>query len=279
MKRFALYFLETFGSGQHFPFLFLFPDGHSDSGAPIKRGWDLIRVKLSSTLIHSHAAPKPNLGLIDSYRQILCPGHKMFLKIFRNISCVHAACNNVAALCHRRATSQDTMFPILGPRSNEDETWSGLNSHQPSSTLMQHLNQTWALSTIMAFWTSSRSTRAHESFWECAIKREWLSCALILNGPQASKRLGSVVSGGSLSRVARARIVTALDFGRIDVSYLTSNHDGFGVATETVFQKPSQDRVPIRDEHLFLWILRLALTRFGCKTRKSHSIEPSARDW
>ena len=35
----------------------------------------------------------------------------MFLKIFRNFSCVRAASNNVAAFCQRRATSQDTMLP------------------------------------------------------------------------------------------------------------------------------------------------------------------------
>ena len=36
--------------------------------------------------------------------------HKMFLKIFRNISCVSTAHNNVAAFCHGRATLQDTML-------------------------------------------------------------------------------------------------------------------------------------------------------------------------
>ena len=36
---------------------------------------------------------------------------KMFLKISRNISCVRAACNNVAAFCHEGATSSDTMLP------------------------------------------------------------------------------------------------------------------------------------------------------------------------
>ena len=35
---------------------------------------------------------------------------KMFLKIFRNISCVRAARNNVASFCHGRATSQGTML-------------------------------------------------------------------------------------------------------------------------------------------------------------------------
>ena len=35
----------------------------------------------------------------------------MFLKIFRNISCVRAARNNVATICHGRATSQDTKLP------------------------------------------------------------------------------------------------------------------------------------------------------------------------
>ena len=44
--------------------------------------------------------------------QVLCPGTPiMFLKGFRNIPCVHAACNNVAAFCHGRATMQDTMLP------------------------------------------------------------------------------------------------------------------------------------------------------------------------
>ena len=43
--------------------------------------------------------------------QILLPGHiEMFLKIFRNISCVSTARNNVAAFCHGRATLQDTML-------------------------------------------------------------------------------------------------------------------------------------------------------------------------
>ena len=36
---------------------------------------------------------------------------KLFLEIFRNISCVRAARNNVAAFCHGRATSKDTMLP------------------------------------------------------------------------------------------------------------------------------------------------------------------------
>ena len=50
----------------------------------------------------------------------------MFLKIFRNISCVRGARNNVAAFCHGRpATSQDTMLPpqcvlvLLGPDCDE----------------------------------------------------------------------------------------------------------------------------------------------------------------
>ena len=34
----------------------------------------------------------------------------MFLKIFRNISCVRAARNNVATFWYGRATSQDTML-------------------------------------------------------------------------------------------------------------------------------------------------------------------------
>ena len=35
----------------------------------------------------------------------------LFLKVFRKISCVHAARNNVATFCHRRATSKDTVLP------------------------------------------------------------------------------------------------------------------------------------------------------------------------
>ena len=41
---------------------------------------------------------------------------KMFLKIFRNISCVCAALNNVAAFCHGRATSQDGNVSTRCPR-------------------------------------------------------------------------------------------------------------------------------------------------------------------
>ena len=50
--------------------------------------------------------------------------HKMFLNIFRNISCVRAARNTVATFCHGRATSQDTMCPpqyvlvLPGPKSS-----------------------------------------------------------------------------------------------------------------------------------------------------------------
>ena len=36
---------------------------------------------------------------------------KVFLKIFRNISCVRTTCNNVTTFCHRRTTLWDTMLP------------------------------------------------------------------------------------------------------------------------------------------------------------------------
>ncbi len=32
--------------------------------------------------------------------------------------------------------------------------------------------------------------------------------------------------------------------------WLTCNHDGFGVATQTVFEKPGEDRVPVGNEAL-----------------------------
>ena len=59
----------------------------------------------------------PNVSSFCHARDI-CVRHKfcvldtkMFLKIFRNTSCVRAARNNVTAFCHGRATWQDTMLP------------------------------------------------------------------------------------------------------------------------------------------------------------------------
>ena len=59
---------------------------------------------------------KARLGLTDWREQHLRRTNfvswtpKNVYEIFRNISCVRAARNNVAVFCHERATSQDTMF-------------------------------------------------------------------------------------------------------------------------------------------------------------------------
>lgn len=43
---------------------------------------------------------------------------------------------------------------------------------------------------------------------------------------------------------------TETDAANLDSDWLTCNHDGFGVATQTVFKKPGEDRVPVGNEAL-----------------------------
>ena len=72
---------------------------------PAKRGHIV-----AATLLTRACSPN-----VDSFCHVdnICGGHtkKGFLKIFRNVSCVRAARNNVAAFCQERATSQYTMLP------------------------------------------------------------------------------------------------------------------------------------------------------------------------
>ena len=81
--------------------------------------------------------------------QTLCPGHKkIFLKIFRNTSCVRAVRNNVATFRHgRAATSWDTILlsqcvvVLLGPYTGLHPTFLQTSEDKTSKSLTERVRR------------------------------------------------------------------------------------------------------------------------------------------